>query len=791
MKYLILFVLACFFFPGLNAQDLYNPMAVRGAVADSSTGKPVPFAIVLVLKGKKILNKTLTDSSGRFEIHDLPAGTYRTRISLVGYHTSETKSWTIDSTKTGLNLGLIKMLSEAINLKGVVVRGKKPLIAQRIDGITFNADRLPAIAGSDATDVLRNVPMIAVDPAGGLSIRGSSNVKILIDGKPSELYAPTAADALKMIRGENIAKVEVITDPSAKYDAEGTDAVVNIITRKITVNITNGNISGILGNRAKALMGEIHSKRGKWLINADAFNQWYWNQNGSVLKREAGAQQIVQRNETRQSGRYFFGGTNILYSLDSLNTLNIGYRTRPVSDNTDGRTDNFEGDNGPLSPTFQTNTRVFNDNRGNNINAGYTGTSKDRQEELSLLTNYTIADNTNGYNLYQLKDSAAAYRENLTTDATVHDLLVQADYSHNFNNKWKWEAGAKLTERHLKSVSLVDVYDPQTGGFMQDGSRADNFSYRSNIYAVYNNLSLKLKNWGFSGGLRYEHTGLGAVFKSLPLQVPSFGNLVPQVLVSRAINEKNTLKLGYSMKIVRPGIAALNPTMNRSDSLNISSGNPYLKPEHVNRFLLSYTVNNPALFQDFALFFNNNTNTIENIHTALPGGVFENTWANTGKNRRLGIEATANWKASPVFNFGATFTGQYIWLSSPALGIIHNGHTQQINFNSTYKLPKGFSIYFYGYFSSPGLTLQGKREGWKYYSMTISKKSADSRLNISLKLDAFLTRYAYIDEEITTGTYHQLQTLRYQNQNIRLNFSYTLGKREIKAPRIRQVENSD
>jgi len=791
MKYLILFILPWFALPGLKAQDLDNPAAVRGAVADSTTGKPVPFAAISVLKGKRVLSKTLTDSIGRFEIRNLQAGTYRARISSVGYHTLETKTWTLDSVKISLNLGSLKIAPEAINLKGVVIRGKKPLVEQRIDGITFNADRLPAIAGSDAADVLRNVPMVSVDPNGQLSIRGSSNVKILIDGKPSELFAPSAADVLKMIRGENIVKVEVITHPSAKYDAEGADAVVNIITRKISTNITNGNIGGILGNRSKALMGDIHSKRGKWLINADAFNQWYWNQNGSVLQRDAAGQQIAQRNETRQSGRYFYGGTNILYSLDSLNTLNIGYRTRPASDNTNGHTDNFEGDNGPLTPIFQSDTRVFNNNSGNSINAGYTGTSKDGRKEFSLLANYAVAHNTNGYNLYQVNDSTTAYRENLATNTTIHDLLVQADYSHNFNNKWKWEAGAKLTERHLKSASVVDVYDPKTAVFTQDNARADHFSYRSDIYAAYNNLSLKLKNWGFSGGLRYEPTVLDAMFKGVPLQVPSFGNLVPQLLVNRTINEQSSLKLGYSMKIVRPGIAALNPTVNRSDSLNISTGNPYLKPEHVNRFQLSYTINNPRLFRDFTLFFNNNTNTIEYIRTALPGGVFENSWANTGKNRRLIFEGTVNWTASTVFNLGANFTAQYVWLSNPALGIVHNGYMQQLVFNCLYKLPKGFSIYFYSFFNSPTLSLQGKRQGWRYYSTTISKKSANNRLNISLKLDAFLTRYAYIDEEITTGAYHQLQTFRYQNQNMRLTISYFLGKREIKAPRIRQVENSD
>ena len=204
--------------------------------------------------------------------------------------------------------------------------------------------------------------------------------------------------------------------------------------------------------------------------------------------------------------------------------------------------------------------------------------------------------------------------------------------------------------------------------------------------------------------------------------------------------------------------------------MTISFGNPYLKPEITNRYELSYTVNAPKFFKDIGIFFNDNRNTIENIRTPLPGGVFENTWKNAGKNQRLGLSATINWKPTSVFNLGATVTTQYVWLKSPALGITNKGFMRQLVVNSTYKLPKGYSIYFYGFFDVRSLNLQGYREGWKYYSMTISKKSENERFNLSLKMDAFLTPYSYIDEEITTGSFHQLQTFRYKNQNIRLSF---------------------
>ena len=158
---------------------------------------------------------------------------------------------------------------------------------QRADGIVFNVESLPPAAGSDASDVLGKVPLLSIDGSGRLFVRGTPAVKVLIDGKPSEIYASSVAEALKAIRGENIVKVEVITHPSSRYDAEGADAVVNIITRKLRADAANAGISGAAGNRSENVGGDIHYKSGAFLLNADAFYQRYWNRNGSILQRNA------------------------------------------------------------------------------------------------------------------------------------------------------------------------------------------------------------------------------------------------------------------------------------------------------------------------------------------------------------------------------------------------------------------------------------------------------------------------------------------------------------------------
>jgi outer membrane receptor for ferrienterochelin and colicin len=691
-----------------------------------------------------------------------------------------------DSLKTDSLKGDSLKKRQPVKLKTVTIRGQKPLVEQRVDGIVFNVESMPAIAGSDASDILRKVPMVSVDQNGGLSIRGSSNVKVLIDGKPSDIYASSVADALRAIRGENIVRVGVITNPSSRYDAEGADAVINIITRKISDDATNGNVSGVAGNRSESIMVDIHSKKGSFLANADAFYQKFWNRNGSVLERNIDQLTLVQRNETKQSGDYFFGGASLIYSLDSLNTFDIGYRARRMPNSTSGVADNYREIQGTQEYLFQRNMKSPVKNNGNSYNIGFNGASADKKNEYSILGVYAPFQGISDYMLEQNGENL--YRENFFSTTTYDDFVIQADYTRRFTADWKLETGAKFMAKNAKSESLFDVYDFNNGIYLRDALRSNDFTYQNRIYAAYANMTMKIGKWGLSGGFRYEGTELGAVFKNQAVDIPSFNNLVPQVLLNRMVDDKTSIKLSYAMKIQRPYISYLNPTVNSSDSLTLQYGNPELEPELTNRYQLSYSVNGAKLFRDFVLFFNDNKNTIENIRRPLGNDIFESTWKNVGKNQRLGISATISWKPSPSFTLGSGLTAQYVWLESGTLGISNKGLMRQLTLNGSYKLPRGFSVDFYGFFSAKNLQLQGYRSGWKFYNMTISKKSKDERLNLSFRTETFLKPHTYIDEVISSANYQQRQSYRYQNQSVRLTVTYKIGKKEIKSPKIRSAE---
>jgi outer membrane receptor for ferrienterochelin and colicin len=666
----------------------------------------------------------------------------------------------------------------AIKLNTVTVRGQRPVIERRPDGIVFNVTSLSVVAGADGADILRKIPMVSVSGSGQLAVRGSANVKVLIDGKPSEVYASTVADALRILRGEQIVKVEVITDPSSRYDAEGTDAVINIITRKLKDRATNANIGGTAGNRAESLVGDLHRQQGAWQLHGDLFYQHYWNKNGSVLQRESAGLSLRQENETRQVGNYISGGFSLLYSLDSLNTLNAGYRVRKFPNTVNSIANNYDMNNGVPAFLFSRTMETPSRNGGDSYTIGFNGQSKNKKSEYALLGLYAPGESMNNYTLQQVDKNSNLYDESFFGKIHNKDLMIQADYTHSFVTDLKWDAGAKFTDRSARSNSQ---YQPDSG-------RSATFSYQTRIYAAYANISFRLGKWGFSGGLRYERTGLSATFKNTTAAIPSFDNLVPQALIQYNVNDKTSLKLSYARKLVRPQVSYLDPTVITNDPLTVQYGNPTLQPELVNRYQLNYSVNDIILFSDLVLFFNDNRNTIENIRLPISNGRFASTWQNVGKNRRLGLSATLNWKPGKIFTLGTTLTAQYVRLESGTLNISNSALTQQLVINASYKLPKGYSLDFYGFFAGNSPGLQGYRSGWKFYNMTLNKKFKNERLTMSLRSEVFLTPYSYIDEVIESSSYTQRLSYRYQNQSVRLTLSYKIGKKEIKSPQVSTID---
>lgn len=758
-----------------------------GTVTDSVTRARMPFVSVSLQTGAEIVGGALTDSTGGFHFHNLEFGTYRVTFTAVGYKSFQSGFLTLSPETPLMDVGTVTLSPEISVLETVTIRGQRPLIEQRADGIVFNTESLASSAGIDAADLLRKVPMLAVDGNGGLSLRGRSNIRVFIDGKPSEAYASSIADALRSIPAGNIVKVEVITHPSARYDAEGTEGVVNIFTRKKYDNGTSGNVSIVPGNRSQVLMGDMYLKYRKWLVKCDGFVQSYRNRNGSELERRSEELRFLQKNETVQTGSFMVGGVNIMYSLDSNRIFNAGYRARSMPSGTQSISDNLQFAGETFMPVFQRAINTRTGYHGNIFTAGYTSTSTDKRREISLQTVWSFANLRNRYDLLQTDPMEKRYEEKFDSRGLNDELIVQADFGHTLPRNGKLEYGGKFYERGIDSDNRFSIAGAGSGPYRNDARRSNTFSYRSSVYALYANTNFQWSNWRFITGVRYESTLLKGTLRGDPIEIEPFHNIMPNILVSRSVGRKGMLKAGYSVKLVRPQLNLLNPTVNDSDSLNVQKGNPHLVPEITRRYQLNYSQNSEKLFTDIELFYNRNRNSIELIRTPIEAGVFESSWQNVGRNRRLGASVSLTWKPASATSLNATITSQHVKLASPVRQLHNAGFMHRLVINYSQKLKKGFSFDFYGFFDGHNLQLQGRRTGWKYYSLSISKKSKGERFNLSLRMDTPLTRHTFIKETIQTDSFRQELTSRYQNQNIRLICAVRLGKKEIKSPPRREA----
>jgi len=779
-------LLLSFFFLLIIKTSAQSSNSIYGKVKDSSSGNSLAFVTIHLLKDSNTaVRNTFSDSAGNYHFTSVEQGNYFLSFSRAGYHRSFSHSFFINDSSQ-INIDVQTLSPDAKQLTQVTVFSKKPLIEKSPDGVIYNVQQDLLAGGGTAIDVLRKTPLVSVGQDGSPSIRGSSNIRVFIDDKPSAIYAPSVADALQQIPAEEIVRIEVILYPSAKYDAEGTDGVINIITRRKRMNGANGTVNTNLGNRYQNLISSVNIRKQKWVFNIDAGGYSYHNNNGSLLRREEPTRNLLlQQNEWKNRGKTFYSGMNIIYMIDSLKNVYGGYRFR-INTNTNDRislNNYFITDS--LADNFQRNSFNESGNKVSTMNIGYSGKSKNQRNELKIFISYFRHRGNNDYSLEQSRKENADYKENFASVTTNRELSVQADYTQKISSLINLETGIKSMNRQTGSTNNFEIYQFSSGKFAEDNTRANQFTYDRNIYAAYINLNLTLKSWQIRAGGRYEQTLLRADFKDTSLGIPDYKNFIPSVLINKTISGKHNLKLSYTKQILRPYLAYLNPAINYNDSLNLEYGNPYLLPEITHRYDFGYTVNFKKIFAGATLFYSHNRNSIENIRIPGDNGVFKSTYLNIGKKDAAGFSGNISRRDSKI-TISANFTLRYMMLNSEALQITNNEFQFNGNLNFSWKFKNGYSAEGLANINSKDVRLQGGREGWKYYSVMFNKKTTNEKLTISLRAETY---NRYISEYFETPAFYQRLDTRYQNFFISLGLSWKFGKKEIKVPVTQEASN--
>ncbi|MGO4290782.1 TonB-dependent receptor domain-containing protein [Chitinophaga sp. RAB17] len=785
-----------------------------GKLVDAKTGKPIEYGSVTILKQRdsSLVTGMLTKSNGDFSLENLPFGPMILRVNFMGY-TSLQKKVMITAQTLEQDLGNIKMAQNVKTLQSVEITGQKSAFAMGIDKKVFNVDRNLTSVGGTAQDVLKNVPSVNVDLDGNVTVRNASP-NIFVDGKPSTL-------TLDQIPADAIESIELVTNPSAKYDAEGMSGILNIVLKKNRKAGFNGavNIGAGTGNKYNG-GGNINIRQGKFNVfanyNINSNHNWAdgtTNRSNYRSGAVTDTNYLFQNSNSTSKPLFQFGRFGLDYMLDNRNTISVAQNI-------------VAGDfknNEDLSSTFSDKNHVVTgiSDRLNNNNfnfRNYTTTLSFKHtfaqpnKEWTADINYNKSSNSrSGDYLTQAKNAMGdplgqALLQNNTTSGKTTFMTFQTDYTNPIGKNGKLELGAKATLRDY--TSLYDVFDKDTltGKFINNPLLSNNYKYNEEIYAGYANFASTIGNFGYQAGLRveqYVYAGENEGTKYKPTKaVPGF---YPSLFLSEKLKHDQELQLNYSRRVNRPNFFQLIPYRDYSDPQNQREGNPNLKPEYTNSFEFSYVKNWANSNFLGSIYFRNTNNMISTISTPIGADTLLTQYINANRSNSYGAELTLKnqilkgWDLTSNVNLYQTD----MKVNANGQNFDNNGFSWFAKINSETKLPANFTVQVNATYQAPTIALpssgggggggrggggggggfnqipssaQGTIKGFSTVDVAVKKdflKNKAASLTLSLS-DIFNTRQ-YELNQVSPG-FAQDYIRKRESRVLKLNFSYRFGK---------------
>jgi outer membrane receptor protein involved in Fe transport len=818
MKKLLNLALA-FFFIGTSMAFAQQPEAgttagrIIGTAKDLKTGEAVGYATAALYKAGTDVSTSgaVADGDGVFYITGYDLGEYELHLTFLGYETVK-RTVNINSLATDINLGEIGMTDEGVALEEVTVQGQRELIEERVDRTIYKAENDKTTAGGDGTDVLRRVPMLSVDLDGNVSMRGSSNILVLINNRPSAIAASSISDALKQIPADEIKAVEVITSPSARFDAEGTSGVINIVTKKNTLQGATLNVNTGFGLRGSNLGLQGSARKGKFGFSLGGFGRAGYNILGSFENKQVTnnadgtVSTSLQSADTERRdvfGRYNFG---VDYDINEYNFLtgavNFGLRNSK-NWQTDFLTQNYLDD--VLRGAQNRGTYTLDNSNSVDISLNYTRTFEKKGRELSFLTLYSTNDRENSFTntLFDTEDLEEVFSRTKNVNPSKNEeFTVQLDYVTPLDEKGNkiLEYGAKNILRKAYSDFSYFLAEGEDGEFveLEDPSLSNEFSYDQNVTAGYASYTTPfLTNYTLKAGVRYEYTTINADFKTeFEAEIPSYGTLVPSLNASRKLKNGNLIKAAYNRRIQRPSLRFLNPNIDISNPQQISQGNPELDPEMTDNYELGYSTFIKSTTLNFTGFFRNTTGSIQPLRTVQNDGVIFTTYENIGQERAVGTNIFFNINISNKLSLNGGTDLYYAMLdnglSDPQYAAKNDGFVISGRLFGNYTLPKDWQVQVFSFARGRQVQLQGSSGGFAMYGLNFNKQFDEKRGSIGFGAENFLMKEFKINNEIITPTIVQNSTNAMRNMNFKVNFSYRIGKMSMdQRPRRKKSINND
>ena len=785
----------------LGAQSASKVVQVRSSILDSISRRPVVYATIHLVNESGVSRASgYSGEDGafmiRYGITAEDAGKLFLLVSCTGFEDKKIPVPLQEDAAVMDIPGPVLLHPVSRSMEEVTVRAVKKIIDVQPGKIVYNAENDVTNKGGTAADVLRKAPVLNVDGQGNVSMRGSANLKILIDGKYSGQIARSPADALNMMPADIVKAVEVITTPSAKYDAEGAAGIINIITKKNSRRFS-GALEMAAGNREQVLNPRIAITNAKWSFSLHGHLHRLRSKEAAFTERmQEDGNRLYQEQYQDNHAPHGSGDMALIYSPDERTewSLGVNYWLGKWPDNSQIDTRLYLPD-GSLAEAYNQTIDRKESYLGADINLGYNKKFKKNNREITVLVQLTPSGSRAPYfssSFYP--GTGSLYGEQNNNTVKNKEWTVQADYSHPFNRDGNYilETGVKAILRNVRNryeVFTIENDQPP----VPDADRSDLFTYRQYIGAAYALFKAKWEqHWYAETGLRYERTDIQGQFEQKTAVIENqFDNLIPTLNLSKRLNEQHQLGLTYTQRITRPYIWDLNPNANASDPKNIQTGNPELKPEMMYQTELTYGLQiSTGYFINTALFWKRTSNAIVDFTEIVQQGISITRKENMASNSVYGLNMSASVRPNAQWSINGNLNLNYLNYTNNAWQVFNRGWASDVNVNTTCKLPRNYSLQLFGAYDTRKVTLQGYETPVYYYVLAVRKELASPKIAITVTTTNPFSKYVRQTKYLSAPSFSTTAAQRDYLQGYRVTFNWEFGNNQ-KEKNIKKVKNDD
>ena len=816
IKKFTLFICCFFGIATLFSQKLNtsNSVIISGKVIDSRSKQPLEYATIIIKNTiTQEISGGVTNLDGFFSI-EIPKATYAIDVAFISFQSVKFPEESIISNK---DLGVIKLSESTNGLDEIVIVAEKTTVDIRLDKKIFNIGKDLSIRGGNASDVLGNVPSVQVSVEGTVSLRGNENVTILIDGRPSALVGMNGAEALRQIPAEAIEKVEVITSPSARYDAEGTAGILNIILRKNKLIGFNGSLQLDLGFPARVGTAfNANWRTEKWNLFTNTgfrYNETPGNafSKSDFLSNTAQNAKVIENRNFGRLGRSIFTSFGAEYYLTKNSSIigNIIFNGGNDDDVNTNKIDRFNILGDLNEATFRTESESESEQRIQ-YTLDYVNNFDDNGKKLSINGQYSseIENDLNDITEIDTQVNLLNDLEQVLENQNENNGLLQVDFVHSIDENIQYEAGYRGNYRDIfNSFYLAERKDFENNGpLIPDIGLNNSFRYEELINAAYVQYGQKFNSISLLVGLRYEHTSLEIVQEiATAKNEKNYGKLFPTINLGFEFKDGENITLGYNKRIRRPRGRSLNPFPSRSSESNVYSGNIDLNPVITDAIDLGYLKRWDKFTLSTSLYYNISTDNWERIQedtgmlTDNGDPITKRFPINLSTQERTGLELTLNYRPFKIWNINSDFNvynvtskGDYTSASTNVTQNFDFKNTSYfIQLNQKITLPSAVDVQINTNYSGPSENAQTKSDGVLSLNIAASKDLFNERASLSLNFsDVFNSRISQRTTMIPDFL-EQYSEFQWREPQLRVSFVYRFNQKKKKVNGGRETNDGE